>query len=265
MDIKEYVANRKIALSKEISSLDKKPSLAIITVGDDPASAAYVKGKKKDAAELGIEAIHIVYDSDVSESIVLDKIKELNADPGVNGIIVQLPLPKHISVDHINQTIDPKKDVDGFTPLSEFDPCTPKGIIDYLVSEHFEFKGKNAVVLGRSDIVGKPMARMLLDKDMNVTILHSKTSEEDKKYYLSHADLVVSATGRMHSLDDRYGFLSTAYLIDVGITKGEDGRLHGDFVPNLDVAYQSKVPGGVGLLTRLSLMENVILAYRRNK
>ena len=262
MTIKEYVALRKEELKKEISTLSRKPVLSIITVGNDPASEAYVRGKKKDAAEVGIEAIHTIFPAEISEDELLSFIKKQNADNSIDGIIVQLPLPKHISVEKINETLSPKKDVDGFTLGSSFDPCTPKGIINYLTNEGFSFKGKNAVVLGRSEIVGKPMARMLLEKNCNVVQLHSKTSLEDKKFYIAHADLVVSAIGKMFIDDETLDYKSDAYLIDVGINRGDDGHLHGDFVPNLPVKLQTPVPGGVGLLTRLALMENLFEAYK---
>lgn len=264
MTIKEYAAFRKAQLKEEIGKMEVKPILSIITVGDDPASEAYVRGKKKDAAEVGIEALHTVFPANISEEEVLNLIIKQNEDPRIKGIIVQLPLPKHISVKKINETISPKKDVDGFTLGSHFDPCTPKGIINYLTNEGFAFEGKNAVVVGRSEIVGKPMARMLLEKNCNVVQLHSKTSREDKKFYFAHADLIVSAIGRMFIWDESYSYKKDAYLIDVGINRGEDGHLHGDFVPNLPVAYQSPVPGGVGLLTRLALLENLFEAATKN-
>ena len=144
-------------------------------------------------------------------------------------MIVQLPLPKQISEERIKLAVDPKKDIDGFHPLGSFDPCTPKGIVDYLSAEGFNFKGKNAVVLGRSNIVGKPMAKMLLKKDCNVTVLHSKTSEEDKKFYLAHADLIVVAIGRLGYLDGRFQYKKDAIIVDVGINRGEDGKLQGVF------------------------------------
>ncbi len=265
MTIKEYVAKRKEELKKEIENLGKEAVLSIITVGNDPASEAYVRGKKKDAAEVGIKALHTVFPENVEEKEVLALIRKQNEDPNIHGIIVQLPLPKRISVKKINETLSPSKDVDGFTLGSSFDPCTPKGIVNYLTNEGFVFTGKNAVVLGRSEIVGKPMARMLLDRNCNVVQLHSKTSREDKEFYFSHADLIVSAVGRMYSWDETYLYKKDAYLIDVGINMGEDGHLHGDFVPNLPVKLQTPVPGGVGLLTRLALLENLLEATEKGE
>lgn len=263
MDIREYVRLAKEDIKEQIRAMGRTPILSIITVGEDPASQAYVRGKKKDAAEVGIEARHIVFPANVSEEELLSSIKEQNNDPAVDGIIVQLPVPKQISEAKINQTISPKKDVDGFTPLSSFKPCTPKGIIDYLSFLHFDFEGKNAVVIGRSEIVGKPMAKMLLAKNMNVTVLHSKTKEEDKAFYLAHADLIVVATGRRNIVDSHYIFKESAYVIDVGINRDEANHLHGDCEPNLPVALQTPVPGGVGLLTRLALLTNLLEASKR--
>lgn len=263
MDIREYVRLAKEDIKEEISRMGKTPVLSIITVGEDPASQAYVRGKKKDASEVGIEARHIVFPASISEEELLRSIEEQNADSSVNGIIVQLPVPKHISEEKINLTISPKKDVDGFTPLSSFEPCTPKGIIDYLSFLHFDFQGKNAVVIGRSEIVGKPMAKMLLAKNMNVTVLHSKTTEEDKAFYIAHADLIVVATGRRGIVDSHYTFKKSAYVIDVGINRDENNHLHGDCEPGLPVALQTPVPGGVGLLTRLALLTNLLEASKR--
>jgi methylenetetrahydrofolate dehydrogenase (NADP+)/methenyltetrahydrofolate cyclohydrolase len=174
---------------------------------------------------------------------------------------VQLPLPKQISENDIRLAINPAKDVDGFHPLSPCDPCTPKGIISYLKSQSFPFRGANAVMIGRSNIVGKPMARLLTKNDCNVTVLHSKTSPEDMRFYVAHADLVVVAVGHQDFLDHSFTYKPTAVVVDVGINRGEDGKLHGDAEPNLPVALQTPVPGGVGLLTRLALIENLLEVY----
>ena len=263
MDIREYVHFSKEAIKKEIASFSRVPCLSIITVGDDPASEAYVRGKKKDASEVGINALHSVFPSDVSEEEVLSLIRKQNEDPSIDGIIVQLPLPRHISEQKINETVSPLKDVDGFTPTSRYKPCTPKGIVDYLAFSDFPFSSSNAVVIGRSQIVGKPMAKMLLEKNMNVTVLHSKTKEEDKAFYIAHADLIVVATGRRGILDSHYRYKPSAYVMDVGINRDETNHLHGDCEKGLPVAYQSPVPGGVGLLTRLALLTNLLEACKR--
>lgn len=262
MTIKEFVTKRKQELRAEMESLPKVPHLCIIRVGDDPASEAYVRGKSKDAAEVGFYSDVIVLPKDTSEEELLSLINEKNVDGEIDGILVQLPVPKGISTKAINDTIAPSKDVDGFVPNSHFTPCTPKGIVDYLKEEGFSFAKKNAVVLGRSQIVGTPMAKLLLSLDCNVTVLHSKTSDEDRRFYLKHADLVVSAIGKMGYLDESYEFKKDAILVDVGINRDKNGKLHGDFVPSLPVKLQTPVPGGVGLLTRLALLENLLEATK---
>ena len=260
MEIRDFVKERKLALAERIKLMPHQPHLMIILANDDPASASYDRGKMKDGAEIGALVEMTVFTPDVSEEKLLSTIERFNKDDSIDGIIVQLPLPKHISEEKVKRAVDPKKDVDGFHPLSSFYPCTPLGIIHYLEAENFPFRGKNAVVLGRSNIVGKPMAKMLTAKDCNVTVLHSKTSDEDKAFYLGHADLIVVAIGKLGYLDDRFPLKESAVIVDVGINRGEDGKLHGDAVPGLPVRLQTPVPGGVGLLTRLALMENLVEA-----
>jgi methylenetetrahydrofolate dehydrogenase (NADP+) / methenyltetrahydrofolate cyclohydrolase len=262
MDIKAYVSERKEVLKKALLASKKIPTLAIIVVGNNPASDSYVRGKLKDAAEVGFKAIDTRLNESVSQEKLLALIDTYNQDPSIDGILVQLPVPKQISEKAIYQAVLPEKDVDGFSPVSPFECCTPKGICDYLTSEGFVFRGKNAVVIGRSAIVGKPMAKMLLARDCNVTVLHSKTSDEDKRFYLAHADLVVVAIGKEGLIDASYAFKPSCWIVDVGINRGADGHLHGDCVPNLPVAMQTPVPGGVGLLTRLALLENLLEASK---
>lgn len=265
MEIRDFVKLRKEALSSQIKTMARPPHLMIILANDDPASASYDRGKMKDGAEIGALVEMRKFSPDVSEQELLSCIEQYNNDDSVDGIIVQLPLPKHISEEKVKRTVDPRKDVDGFHPLSSFLPCTPYGIILYLEEIGFSFRGKNAVVLGRSNIVGKPMAKLLLAKDCNVTVLHSKTSEEDKAFYLGHADLIVVAIGRQGFLDNRFKYKEDAVIVDVGINRGEDMKLHGDAVPNLPVRLQTPVPGGVGLLTRIALMENLVKAYENKQ
>ena len=262
MTIKEFVAAQKAKLAQEVASLENPPTLLIIQANENPASDAYIRGKIKDAGEIGANAILRRFPVDISEAELIAEIEKANGDDGIDGIIVQLPLPPHISEAHIKFAVNPKKDVDGFHPLTSFDPCTPKGIIDYLSAEGFPFQGANAVVLGRSEIVGKPMAKMLLKKNCNVTVLHSKTTQEDKAFYLAHADLIVVAIGRLGYLNETFTYKPSAVIVDVGINRGEDGKLHGDAVPGLPVALQTPVPGGVGLLTRLALISNLLLAVK---
>ncbi len=260
MEIKEYVKQRKLFLKDEVLSFERKPSLVIIQVNEDAGSNAYVKGKLKDAAEIGLDARLIKLPIEISQEELLKQIDEINKDDSVDALIVQMPLPKHINEDIVKLSVNPTKDIDGFHPLSQYSPCTPLGVINYLKSENVDFVGKNAVVLGRSNIVGKPAAKLLLKEHCNVTVLHSRTTKEDMDFYLAHADIVVVAIGKKHFLSDQ-PLKKSAIVVDVGISRDEDG-LHGDAKPGLDVALQTPVPGGVGLLTRLTLMENLITAYK---
>ena len=263
MEVKEYVKLRKEELRQEVLAMPHTPKLIIIQANDNPASDAYIRGKLKDSAEIGFVGVLDKRDPSISEEELLKVVKQYNEDPSVDGLIVQLPLPKHISEEAITMAIDPKKDVDGFHPLGDFIPCTPKGIVNYLSHEGFEFTGKNAVVVGRSNIVGKPMAKLLLAKNCNVTQLHSKTSREDMEFYIAHADLIVVAVGRLALIDKSFKYKPDAYVVDVGMDRGDDGKLHGDCEPGLPVALQTPVPGGVGLLTRLALMENLLEATKK--
>lgn len=257
MTIKEYIRARKAEIKSEVEAMAKKPNLVIVQLNEDEASKAYVKGKLKDAAELGINAKLLKFPVDMSEKALLKVIAKLNKDRKVDGFIVQMPLPKQINEETVKLAIAPQKDVDGFHPLSALNPCTPQGIMNYLKHENVEFLGKNAVVIGRSNIVGKPMAKLLLKESCNVTVLHSKTSKEDMANYLANADIVVVAVGRKHLITKEFKFKESAILVDVGINRDEDG-LHGDIEPGLPVKLQTPVPGGVGLLTRLALMENLL-------
>lgn len=260
MDIKSFVAKRKSELSVLAKSAPLTPTLMIIQANDDPASNSYVRGKIKDGEEIGFKVLLNKLPTTVLQDELLKEVEKANLNPDIHGLIVQLPLPKQIDEKVVKLAIAPVKDVDGFHPLSPFTPCTPKGIVSYLEGEGFLFKGKNAVVLGRSDIVGKPMAKLLLSKDCNVTVLHSKTSMDDKRAYIKMADLIVVAIGRLGYLDHSFEYKPSAVIVDVGINRGEDGKLHGDAVAGLPVALQTPVPGGVGLLTRLALMDNLMEA-----
>lgn len=257
MTIKEYIKARKEEIKAQVASMPKKPNLVIVQLNEDEASKAYVKGKLKDAAELGINAKLLKYPVETSEKALFKVIAKLNKDKKVDGFIVQMPLPKQINEETVKLAIAPAKDVDGFHPMSALNPCTPQGIMNYLHHEGVEFLGKNAVVIGRSNIVGKPMAKLLLKESCNVTVLHSKTSKEDMARYLKNADIVVVAVGRKHLIGKQFEFKKDAILVDVGINRDEEG-LHGDIEPNMPVKLQTPVPGGVGLLTRLALMENLL-------
>jgi len=255
--IKEYVAEKKERLKKELSEQDPI-KMVIVQIGHVPASDRYVRNKAKDAAEVGIDCEIDNLPEDIEEEELLDMLDGLNKDDSVDGYLVQLPLPKHISEEKVKLAIAPEKDIDGFHPLSKTVPATPLGIYNYLKDMKYEFQGKNAVVIGRSNIVGKPMAQLLLKESMNVTVLHSKTKEEDKEFYIANADLIVVATGHRHTLHADYQYKENAIIFDVGINVDEDGKLHGDCDPDLPVEFQSPVPGGVGLLTRLSVIDNLI-------
>ena len=257
MIVKEYIKERKEEIKNIVLAMDEKPSIAIVQVNEDAGSNAYVKGKLKDAAELGINADLIKLPLDTTQEQLLKVIDELNNDKVHDGFIVQMPLPKQINEDVIKLAVSPKKDVDGFHPLSPLSPCTPKGIMNYLHHEGVQILGKNAVVIGRSNIVGKPMAKLLLKESANVTVLHSKTTFEDMSRYIANADIIVVAIGKKHFLDNKFTYKETATVIDVGISRDEDG-LHGDAIPDLPVKLQTPVPGGVGLLTRLALYENLL-------
>lgn len=264
LSIKDFVNTRKIKLFEYFEH--KKCQLAIIQVGNNPASNTYINGKKKDAQEINVKIKHFKYDH-ISEKAILKLIHKLNKNKKICGIIVQLPLPMNLNYDEIKEAINPEKDVDGFGKSALVWPCTPYGIYLYLRSCKFDFNNKNVVVLGRSDIVGKPMARLLLANHANVTVLHSHTSESNKKMFLSKADLIIVATGRINTLTKEYIFKKNAVVIDVGINRDENNKLIGDCEKDLPVKFQSPVPGGVGLLTRLSIFENLktLIEYKDRK
>lgn len=234
------------------------PCLAIVTVGDDPASAVYVRNKKKACDEIGITCRHECLPANTTEFNLIKLIKELNRNEFIHGIIVQLPLPKHINPDAVTDAIWRSKDVDGFGQNSLFHPCTPEGIIRLLDHHLIPIEGKNVVILGRSNIVGRPLARMMLDRNANVTVLHSKTSDEDRHGFLKKANIIVSAVGKPNVVvpDDVWG----ATIVDVGINRDENGKICGDVNPlayNYSHAY-TPVPGGVGPMTVAMLMEHVV-------
>jgi methylenetetrahydrofolate dehydrogenase (NADP+)/methenyltetrahydrofolate cyclohydrolase len=257
--LKEYVAENKQFLIKEIANRNLKPVLAIVQIGDNPASNSYIKGKLKDCAEIGVEGRHIKLDENITQEKLDNTLMFLSADADVHGIIVQLPVPKHIVVK--NNLIDVSKDVDGFRNDSEFIPCTPFGIYMYLVDKGVNFDGKNVVIIGRSEIVGRPMAKLMLDEHATVTVCHSHT--KDIASYTKMADIIIVAVGKRNLLTRDMIGDNRPIVIDVGINRNEEGKLCGDcdYANLVDVCeYVSPVPGGVGLLTRLALMANVVKA-----
>ncbi len=276
---KEFSANLlnnlKLKINEFTNKYNIKPGLAVILVGDDPASHVYVSNKNKKAKELGFNSFEINYSDSVSELSLLEKITELNNDPLVHGILVQLPLPKHINKDKIINHIDPKKDVDGFNILNvgklhtkqeALFPCTPYGCL-LLLKDHFkeDMSGKNAVIIGRSDIVGKPMAELLLQENATITIVHSKT--KNIKEITIKADIIVAAIGKPLFLDASY-IKNGAVIIDVGINRikvNDKNKLVGDVdldaVKNKAAAI-TPVPGGVGPMTIACLMVNCFKAAK---
>lgn len=261
-------------VSKEVASLKSKgivPCLAVVIVGNDPASQVYVKNKKKACDEVGIKGIEHALPESTTEEDLISLVKKLNADKDVHGILVQLPLPKHINSETVLETINPAKDVDCFHPINygklligsrSLKPCTPSGIIKLLDSVDADLKGKNAVVVGRSNIVGKPVALMLLERHATVTICHSRTIDLPK--IISNADIVVAAIGKPGFIKGSW-IKKGAVVIDVGMNKGKDGKLCGDV--EFDEAakralYITPVPGGVGPMTIAMLLKNTIEAAR---
>lgn len=253
-DPKLYVAQKKEELKDRIRKLKNFPKLAIVQVGENEASNRYIRNKVKDCEEVGIAADVYGYPENTTEFELDDELTHLQEY--YDGVIVQLPLPQHIRPSIATAALQPEKDVDGFRHDSWYNPATPQGIINYLKWCGFEFEGRHAVVIGRSEIVGKPMARMLLEENMTVTVCHSRTAQDDMGILLTTADLVVCAVGKPEFLDcDR----TAAPVIDVGINFNENGKLVGDCY-NTEGRDVTPVPGGVGLLTRVALLENVVMA-----
>lgn len=255
------------SLKAELDKMSEKPTLAVILVGENPASQIYVRNKKKTAEKLGINSLSIEYPADISEKELLSKIQELNNDKNITAILVQLPLPEHINKNKIIDAILPQKDVDGLTPYNlgklfsgeepYVYPCTPKGILLLLDEYNIELDGKNVVVVGRSNLVGKPVAQMLLKRNATVTMCHSHTKNLSE--ITKTADIVVSAVGK--NVIGEKMLKSNCVVIDVGIFRDENGKISGDVdfenVSKIS-AYISPVPGGVGPMTIASLMLNTV-------
>lgn len=267
----EIKAEIKDTVARKVAEGHRRPGLALVLVGDDAGSRSYVAGKARDAAEVGIEAFRILLPSSVSEEQLIDEVRRLNADPRVDGIMVQLPLPRHINEARVIAAIDPAKDVDGFTPAnvaalwsggSGVIPCTPKGILRLLEANNVRIEGKRAVVVGRSNIVGLPVSKLLLNNNATVTMAHSQT--HNLKDVTREADILVVAAG-CHSLITGDMIKPGAVVIDVGINRNpETGRLQGDtvFESCRPVASAiTPVPGGIGPLTKACLMANTLESY----
>lgn len=265
---KDYVEIKKKELKEEIQHFNRKPVLAVIQIDNDQASNSYIKGKQKDCDEIGIEMRHVNIYSNVAGQKEVECIIKDVAKSDADGIFIQLPIPDKYDLERLQHLIPPEKDVDGFRRDSCFKPCTPKGIVDWMEYNNFEFKGKDCCVLGRSKIVGLPLTNMLIEKGATVTCCNSTTPSTE--YYTRNADYVFSAIGIPHYFDYSDFFEYCELIVDIGINRDKDNKLCGDvnccsFDEYLNNTYVTPVPGGVGLLTRVSLMQNVVDAYKIQK
>ena len=275
MDGKAVAASIKEEIKAQVEALEgRKPGLAVIIVGENPASQVYVRNKVQSAEYVGMLSRKIELPEDVSELRLLDEIAALNADGAIDGVLVQLPLPKHIDADKVLDAIDPAKDVDGFHPVNVSNlwlgrpctiPCTPKGIMRLISESGINPAGKNAVVVGRSNIVGKPVAKLLLDANATVTIAHSRTP--DLAAVTRGADILVVAVGKEAVVTGDM-VKPGAVVIDVGMNRNAAGKLCGDveFSTAAEVASAiTPVPGGVGPMTIAMLMQNTLESYLRRQ
>ena len=270
IDGKKISAEIKDELKQEVAAMKaegKEIALAVIQVGEDPESSVYVRNKKKACEYIGITSVSYEIPEDSTQQELLDLVEKCNKDPKINGILVQLPLPPHMDEDAVIHAIDPKKDVDGFHPVSVgnmvigndgFLPCTPAGIIELLKRSGVEIGGKECVVVGRSNIVGKPMSMLLLRENGTVTVCHSRT--RNLREVCSRADILVVAVGRPKFIDASY-VKEGAVIIDVGIHRNENNKLCGDV--DFDAVKEktsaiTPVPGGVGPMTIAMLMKNCV-------
>ena len=258
--------------AQALQSRGVRPGLAVVLVGENPASQVYVRNKVKACQDHGLHSVLEKYEASMSQAELLQRVHALNEDPQIHGILVQLPLPAHIDAQTVIEAISPAKDVDGFhvasagalmTGMPGFWPCTPYGCMKMLESIDFDLRGKHAVVIGRSNIVGKPMALMLLQQDATVTICHSRT--KDLKTHTLQADLIVAAVGRRNVLTADM-VKPGAVVLDVGMNRNEEGKLCGDvdFAGVSQVAsHITPVPGGVGPMTITMLLVNTLQAAEK--
>ena len=268
MNGKDLSAKIKDELLCKIESNSKYPCLSVITIGDDPSSMIYVNNKKKACEQVGIGFIHIKYESDVKKEKVIKKIKELNKNKDINGILLQLPLPDGFDERELLNEISPLKDVDGLNDISlgkliysepNFVPCTAKGIIYILEEYNINLESKHVVVIGRSNLVGKPVMYECLKRNATCTICHTKT--KDLKKYTKEADILIVATGSKY-LVDKTMIKKDVVIVDVGISK-IDGKIYGDVNPNVEelCSYLTPVPGGIGPMTVAMLLVNTYNAF----
>lgn len=271
----EVAEKKRAQLTEEVVKLKEQgivPGLAVILVGEDPASRSYVKGKEKGCEQVGIYSELIEFPETITEERLLAEIDRLNGDDRINGILVQLPLPKHIEEKAIIERISPEKDVDGFHPISvgrmmtgqdTFLPCTPHGIVELVKETNLDISGKHVVVIGRSNIVGKPVGQLFLNENATVTYCHSKT--QNMKELSKLADILIVAVGRPKMITADY-IKEGAVVIDVGVNRLETGKLCGDvdFDNVLNVAgYITPVPKGVGPMTITMLLHNTVESAKR--
>lgn len=273
IDGKALAARVKARVKAEAAGLARRPGLAVVLVGEDPASQVYVRGKEADCAECGIRSFPYRLPAETGQQELLDLIRKLNENPEVDGILVQLPLPEPLDAEPVIDAIAPDKDVDCFHPYNVgrlttgnpvFQPCTPAGVMEMLRAYGISPAGKRCVVLGRSNIVGKPMAALLTQADGTVTLCHSKTP--DLAEITRQADILVSAVGKVNCVTA--GMVKDgAVVIDVAMNRNADGRLCGDVdfaAVEPKASYITPVPGGVGPMTRAMLMENILTAARNH-
>ena len=270
IDGKQIAKKIRISIAEQVAKLDRKPGLAVILVGDDPASAVYVRNKDNACKEVGFYSEKINKPADITQAELLSEVDRLNKDYKIDGILVQLPLPNHLDANQVIEAINPNKDVDGFHSenvgklmqnKAYLRPCTPKGIMTMLATTGIDLVGKNCVVVGASNIVGRPMAMELLNARATVTICNSKTQDLSTK--LKQADVVVVAVGKPKMIQGDW-IKEGAIVIDVGINRLENGSLSGDV--DFDsvqekAAWITPVPGGVGPMTIATLLENTLTAY----
>ena len=271
IDGKALAAKVKARVAAEVADLPRRPGLAVVLVGEDPASKVYVNGKEKDCAECGIRSFGHKLPEATTQQELLDLVHQLNEDPEVDGILVQLPLPRHLDEKEIIRAIAPEKDVDCFHPVNVgllsigepmFLPCTPAGVMEMLREYEIPVSGKRCVVLGRSNIVGKPMAMLLTQADGTVTICHSGT--EELACYTRQADILVSAVGKTNFVTVDM-VKDGAVVMDVAMNRNESGKLCGDVdfaAVEPKASYITPVPGGVGPMTRAMLMQNLLTAAK---
>ena len=257
--------------SNELKEKGINPKLAVIMVGDDKASQVYVKNKSKACNEIGIEFEEFILDKDIRQDELINLIEKLNNDDHIHGILLQSPIPAHLDINEAFKTINPEKDVDGFNPVNigklclnqdTFVSCTPYGIMKMFEAYNIDLTGKNVTIIGRSNIVGKPLIQCCLNKNATVTVCHSKT--KDLKEHTKNADVVISAIGKSKFVTEDM-IKSGAVVIDVGTNRGEDGKITGDVdFENVSkkASYITPVPGGVGPMTIAMLMNNLIKATK---